>query len=227
MRTAKRTWQNILLILVLLAAICLLFQWYSSANRRRIEKQNLNYAQDSTRQTTRRIASEFNNALLRVRNYAYLIGVGMDKSNITTDLLKGMEENASFDAIRFTNADGINLASDGKTNNSADRNYFISGMRGESGLDVVQSRLTGQMMTVFYAPIESDGEIIGMLLGLYFAEDYLRDMLTISYFGEPVDTFLCTQSGNIIASSNNSSFDRSLTDLLLESGSICSYEIKK
>ena len=220
MRTAKRTWQNILLILVLLAAICLLFQWYSSANRRRIEKQNLNYAQDSTRQTTRRIASEFNNALLRVRNYAYLIGVGMDKSNITTDLLKGMEENASFDAIRFTNADGINLASDGKTNNSADRNYFISGMRGESGLDVVQSRLTGQMMTVFYAPIESDGEIIGMLLGLYFAEDYLRDMLTISYFGEPVDTFLCTQSGNIIASSNNSSFDRSLTDLLLESGSI-------
>ena len=220
MRTAKRTWQNILLILVLLAAICLLFQWYSSANRRRIEKQNLNYAQDSTRQTTRRIASEFNNALLRVRNYAYLIGVGMDKSNITTDLLKGMEENASFDAIRFTNADGINLASDGKTNNSADRNYFISGMRGESGLDVVQSRLTGQMMMVFYAPIESDGEIIGMLLGLYFAEDYLRDMLTISYFGEPVDTFLCTQSGNIIASSNNSSFDRSLTDLLLESGSI-------
>ena len=220
MRTAKRTWQNILLILVLLAAICLLFQWYSSANRRRIEKQNLNYAQDSTRQTTQRIASEFNNALLRVRNYAYLIGVGMDKSNITTDLLKGMEENASFDAIRFTNADGINLASDGKTNNSTDRNYFISGMRGESGLDVVQSRLTGQMMTVFYAPIESDGEIIGMLLGLYFAEDYLRDMLTISYFGEPVETFLCTQSGNIIASSNNSSFDRSLTDLLLESSSI-------
>ena len=86
MRTAKRTWQNILLILVLLAAICLLFQWYSSANRRRIEKQNLNYAQDSTRQTTRRIASEFNNALLRVRNYAYLIGVGMDKSNITTEI---------------------------------------------------------------------------------------------------------------------------------------------
>ena len=76
------------------------------------------------------------------------------------------------------------------------------------------------MMMVFYAPIESDGEIIGMLLGLYFAEDYLRDMLTISYFGEPVDTFLCTQSGNIIASSNNSSFDRSLTDLLLESGSM-------
>ncbi|MEY8317683.1 response regulator [Oscillospiraceae bacterium 50-58] len=220
MRTAKRTWQNILLILLLLAAICLLFQWYSSANRQRIEKQNLNYAQDSTRQTTQRIESEFNNALLRVRNYAYLIGVGMDTSNITTDLLKGMEENASFDAIRFTNADGINMASDGKTNNSADRNYFINGMRGESGLDVVQSRLTGQMMMVFYAPIESDGEIIGMLLGLYFAENYLRDMLTISYFGEPVETFLCTQGGKIIASSNNSSFGCSLTDLLLESGSI-------
>ena len=38
-----------------------------------------------------------------------------------------------------------------------------------------------------------------MLLGLYFAEDYLRDMLTTTYFGEPVDAFLCTQDGHIIA----------------------------
>ena len=149
MKAAKKTWQNVLYICVLLAAICVLFQWYSSANSRRIENQNLNYAMDSASQTTQRIESEFTNGLLRLRNYAYLLGSGQGSPEITADLLKGMEENASFDAVRFTNPQGVNLASDGRTNDSSDRAYFAAGMRGESGIEVVRSRLTGQMMTVF------------------------------------------------------------------------------
>ena len=220
MGTTKKTWQNVLYICILLAAIVLLFRWYSTANSRRIENQNLNYAMDSADQTAKRIESEFNSALLRLRNYAYLLGTNQTSPEITAGLLKGMEENASFDALRFTNADGLNLASDGKTNDSSDRAYFANGMRGESGLEVVRSRLTGQMMTVFYAPIEYDGEIIGMLLGLYFAEDYLRDMLTTSYFGEQASAFLCAPDGKIIASSEEGSFDQYLPDMLLENGSI-------
>ena len=220
MRTTKTTWQTVLYLCILLAAIVLLFRWYSTANSRRIENQNLNYAMDSAGQTALRVESEFNSALLRLRNYAYLLGTGQERPEITADLLKGMEENASFDALRFTNAQGLNLASDGQTNDSSDRAYYARGMRGESGLEVVRSRLTGQMMTVFYAPIEHDGEIIGMLLGLYFAEDYLQDMLTTSYFGEPANAYLCTPDGKAIASSKGADADQYLPDMLLESGSI-------
>lgn len=39
-------------------------------------------------------------------------------------MLKALEENSTFDAIRFTNANGLNLASDGATNDSSDRNVF-------------------------------------------------------------------------------------------------------
>ena len=117
------------------------------------------------------------------------------------ELLRGMEEHASFDAIRFTNAQGLNTASDGQTSDSRDRNYFLNGMQGKSGMEVLRSRITDQMMTVFYAPVEHDGEITGVLLGLYFAEDYLRDMLTTSYFGEAAGVFLCTREGRVIASS--------------------------
>ncbi len=220
MRTPRKTWQNVFYICVLLVAICLLFQWYSSANSQRIENQNLNYAMDSAGQTSQRIESEFANALLRIRNYAYLLGTGQNRPEITAGLLKGMEENAAFDAIRFTNAEGLNLASNGRTNDSRDRNYYIRGMQGESGLEVVESRQTGQIMTVFYAPVEYDGEIIGMLLGLYFAEDYLRDMLTTSYFGEPADAFLCAGDGSIIASSGDGSYDGLLPDMLRETGGV-------
>ena len=220
MRTTKKTWWNALCVCALLAAIFLLFRWYSTANSQRIERQNLNYAMDSAGQTAGRVESEFNSALLRLRNYAYLLGASQGRPEITAGLLRGMEENASFDAIRFTNAQGLNLASDGRTNDSSDRAYYASGMRGESGLEVLRSRLTGQVMAVFYAPIEYDGEIIGMLLGLYFAEDYLRDMLTTSYFGEPASAFLCSPDGRVIASSGEDSCEQSLPELLLGNGSV-------
>ncbi len=221
MRATKKSWKNILYACILLAAIYLLFQWYATANSQRIENQNLNYAMDSARQTAQRIESEFGNALLRMRNYAYLLGTNQTQAQITAELLKGMEEHASFNAIRFTNADGLNLASDGRTSDSSDRDYFIKGMQGESGMEVLKSRMTGQTMTVFYSPIrQNDDKVIGMLLGLYFAEDYLRDMLTVDYFGEPVDAFLCAQDGKVIASSSNESFDQPLPDALLQSGNI-------
>ena len=220
MRATKKTWHNVLYICILLAAIFLLFRWYATANSQRIERQNLNYAMDSADQTAQRIESEFNNAQLRLRNYAYLLGSNQSRPEVTAELLKGMEEHASFDAIRFTNAEGLNLASDGQTNDSSDRNYFLSGMRGESGLEVVRSRQTGQLMTVFYAPIEYDGEITGMLLGLYFAENYLRDMLTVSYFGELADAYLCSADGRVIASSGSNENDVFLPDLLLDGGLI-------
>ncbi len=219
MRTTKKTWPGIVYICILLAAICLLFQWYSSANSRRIENQNLRYALDSAGQSAERISGEFSNASLRIRNYAYLISAD-ENLTITPELLKGMEEHATFDAIRYTNTEGSNLASDGQTSDSRDRNYYRRGMAGESGLEVLRSRITGQVMTVFYTPLTAGGQPDGVLLGLYFAEDYLRDMLTVSYFGEPVDVYLCGLDGRVIASSSGEDCEELLPDLLRDSGQI-------
>ena len=94
MGRTKSSWRNILYIFLLMAAIVVLFYWYSSANSKRIESQNLNYAMDSTRQTAKRISGEFSNALLRIRNYAYILGTSPSEPVITKELLDGMEENA-------------------------------------------------------------------------------------------------------------------------------------
>ena len=222
MRSAKGTWQNMLYILILLAAICLLFLWYSTTNSQRIENRSLNYAMDSARQTTLRIESELTNAVRRVRNYSYLLGITLSEPNVSAEMLAQLEMNSDFDALRFTNAEGVNLASSGATNDSSDRTYFINGMRGESGNDMVfDSRITGKATMVYYAPLRHQDEIFGMLLGLYFAEDYLQEMLETNYFGEAATVFLCTRAGQVIASSDfNSVDDRLLPDMLLETGVI-------
>ncbi len=222
MKQQNRTWQLIFYAFLFLAAVFVLFFSYTMQNRSRIQEQNKVYAKDCARQTADRIASEFDNALQRIQNSAFLVSTEGSTIQIDAKMLRALEANTTFDAIRFTNADGINLASNEKTSDSSDRNYFIRGMRGESGLEIVtKSRITGKPMMVFFAPIYSDAEISGMFLGLYFAEDYLRDMLTTNYFGELADVFLCTEEGRIIASSDDK--EEHGTDILasmLQSGII-------
>ncbi|WP_251318452.1 hybrid sensor histidine kinase/response regulator [Flintibacter muris] len=222
MNEKKKTWQNVLFILILLAAICLLFRWYSTQNSQRIEYRSLNYAMDSARQTALRIEGELTNAVRRVRNYSYLLGVTLSDPGVSAEMLKELESNSYFDALCFTNAEGLNLASDGSTNDSSDREYFINGMRGESGNSIVfDSRITDKVTMVYYAPLRHQDEIFGMLLGLYFAEDYLQSMLKTSYFGEEATVFLCNHEGQVVASSTSGSYDtRLLPDMLLETGVI-------
>lgn len=214
MNTNKKTWTNVVFAIILLAAICLLFVWYSTANSKRIEKQNLNYSMDSAVQLSHRVGSEFNNALLRIKNYAYLFSTNQTSPVITADILKGMEKNAKFDAIQYVSSEGMLLTSDGKTSDSRDQEYYKNGIKGESGMEIVCSRLNNQNMAVFYAPIEYDGEVIGILLGLYIAEDYLRDMITTSYFGVPVDSYLCSGSGEVIVKTTGDLHDESLDQIL-------------
>ncbi len=221
MKQENRTWQPVINAFFIFIVLLILFYFYTTQNRARIQEQNRIYAEDCARQTVGRIESEFDNALQRLENSAFLVAVGTKTPKIDTQILKEMEDNTSFNAISFTNADGINLASDGETSDSSDREYFVRGMRGESGLaNVEKSRLTGKPMMVFYAPVFVDGEPIGVFLGQYFAEEYLRDMLSVSYFGEDADVFLCTQEGRMIASSNGKIYEEDLLDSLTEEGVI-------
>ncbi len=221
MEQQRKTKQHIIYAVLFLIAVLVLFYIYTAQNRVRIQEQNRIYAKDCARQTADRIESEFDNSLQRIQNAAYLVSNSGESSEISTELLKELEENTTFDAVRFTNADGVNLASNGDKNDSSDRNYFASGMRGESGLETVEeSRLTGRPMMVFYAPVYRGKEIAGMFLGLYFADNYLRDMLTARYFGEAADVFLCTREGKVIAGSDGRVYEEPLIDAMTGSGVI-------
>ncbi|MCM1299212.1 MAG: response regulator [Firmicutes bacterium] len=217
MKRIKNARKNVLYILILLIGVIALFQWFFSTTNDRIETQNLNYALDSARQTSKRVEGELKSGIQRIHTYSSLISTAANRPNITPQMLKEWEEGSDFDAFRYVNRDGLNIASDGQTCDIAKRDYFQRCMQGEIGCTVVlQSLITGDPMMVFYAPLEYNNEIFGMLMGLYYAEDYLQQMLTSSYFDEPADVFLCTADGMAIAGSRDIVYDRPLLDVLLE-----------
>lgn len=218
---AKKSLQEIIYVLILLLAIIILFFWYTTQNRTRMEERNKNYAADSAQMTANRIDEELINAKTRIGTYSYFIGNSLKEPQITAETLKEMEENTIFDAVMFTNTDGIDRASDGRTTNVKNEEFFIDGMKGNSDIDITSdSYFYDEPMISFYSPIHYKGEIIGVLRGAYMAKKHLQYMLKTTYFNEKADVYLCTLDEKVIACSCGKEHNGNIIDNLLESGVI-------
>lgn len=219
MKRSKKSLWNITYLLFLLAAVIVLFYWYAAENDKRIESQNRTYATDSAKQIGNRVGDEFSNALNRISTYSNFLGESLSEPVVSPQMLRDMAENALFDAFRFAGTDGFCVMVDGSTVDVSDREYYIQGMKGESGIfSTVESRVISEAMVSFYTPVYYQGKIIGVLLGVYSANDYLQHLLETSYFGESADVFLCTEDGTVIASSRGEGYNVNIIDEILSSG---------
>ncbi|MBD5513615.1 MAG: response regulator [Lachnospiraceae bacterium] len=214
--------QSVLYAVILLIFVIVLFYWYTEQNRARITEQNRNYAEDAVHQTAYQIEEEFRSGLNLINSYAYFISKGLSSPTIDVSTLKEIEMNSAFDAIRFTDMDGIAHSSDGRTADATDRDYYSLGINGESGISVIfDPRFEdGGTRISFFAPVRFEGEIIGVVRGSYTAEVYLKDLLYATYFGETADIFLCMPDGRVIASTDGESHEGNILDSLTESGTI-------
>lgn len=218
MKERKKSLQEIFYVLLLLIAVILLFRWYTGQNSIRMEERNKNYALDSARLKTAQIDEELNNALDLINTYAYFLGESLTGHEVTIQTLKRMEENSLFDALIFTDSEGNDYAADGRTADVTDREFYINGMKGISGLSIIfDPHFFDETMVCFYAPVRQQGEIIGVLRGAYLAEEHLQSMLSTTYFGQKAEVYLCMPDGRVIASSETMEYEGNLLDLLTES----------
>ncbi len=217
----RKSMQEIIYVIFLLAAIILLFFWYTERNSRWMEAQNKDYAADSARIKSVQIDDELNNALSRIETYAYFVGEGLTEPVVTAQMLERMEKNSQFDAIMFTDLEGVGHASDGQETDVTKRKFYTDGICGNSDIEIIfDPSLFDETMACFYAPVHFQDEIIGVLWGAFLAEEYLRNMLTTTYFGEEARVFLCAPDGSVIASSDGSVYEKHLIDALEETGVI-------
>ena len=215
----KRSLQEIILATVFLFAMFLLFCWFTIRNGNRIEAQNRDYAADSARMKSEQIDDELNNALSRIGTYAYFLGEGLTQPVVTPQMLKEMEANSQFDAVIFTDVNGVDHASDGRIADVTMRGFYQEGIRGNGGIEVIfDPFFFEETMVDFYAPVYYQGEVIGVLRGAFLAEEYLKNMLTTTYFGEAAQVFLCMPDGRVIASSGGEIYGGHIADAMKGAG---------
>ena len=213
--------QNIILAVFLLVAIILLFFWFSTQTSIRTEEQNKNYAADSARLKSEQIDDELDNALSQIESFAYFVGEGLTEPDVTVQTLAKLEETSYFDAVLFTDSNGVDHASDGRTDDVTERRFFLDGIQGKSSIEIIfDPRLFDETMACFYAPVQFEGQTIGVLRGVFLAEEYLQNMLATTYFGEEAQVFLCVPDGRVIASSDNLIYEGHILDVLTENGMI-------
>ena len=218
----KKSLQQVVYVLFLLSAIIILFQWYTTRNRERIEERNKNYAADSAQLKAVQIDAELSSALSRIGTYAFFVEEGLSEPEVSAQMLKKIEDSSMFDTVMFTDKNGIDHASDGRTADVTERMFFQDGMLGGSNIEIIfDPHLADETMSCFYAPIHYEGEVIGVLRGAFLAEEHLQSMLATTYFGEAAGVFLCTSEGSVIASSNGSGvYTGNLVDALISDGVI-------
>ena len=218
----KKSLQQVVYVLFLLSAIIILFQWYTTRNRERIEERNKNYAADSAQLKAVQIDGELSNALSRIGTYAFFVEEGLSEPEVSAQMLKKIEDSSMFDTVMFTDKNGIDHASDGRTADVTERMFFQDGMLGGSNIEIIfDPHLADETMSCFYAPIHYEGEVIGVLRGAFLAEEHLQSMLATTYFGEAAGVYLCTSEGSVIASSNGSgAYTGNLVDALISDGVI-------
>ena len=184
------------------AAMLLLFILFAMQNQQRVIEQNESYVQDCAVQKAVQLDRVLSEAMENVQMLAHWFSLTLDSPVVTPEQLAELEKQSAFDYVRFVDAQGVNLAADGRTNDALDREYYIDGMAGHSGISVTQhSRITSETLVNFYTPLIYQGEVIGVLRGVYLAEARMRDLLETSFFGVKAAAFLCTPDGTVIAAS--------------------------
>jgi len=209
----------------LVVAVILVFLVYTWVNQDLITRQNATYIENTAIQCAERVSDLLNNAKYSINTLARLYSNAASYGNGAADLaeLQGMADRSVFDYVNFITPDGKDINAQGRYASVGDRTYYIMGMRGESGIDgAYLSRITGERVIVFYAPVYYQNEIIGVLVGHYL-EARLNDIIHATLFGEQVASFLCRQNGIVISSAGADVEDYDLADYLEDSITLDEY----
>lgn len=212
--SGRKMVKELTLIGILILFIFIVFIIFTQQNNERIVQQNESYVQDATEQVAARIDDIFIGAQNSISSMAYLYGESLESPEIDMQKLKNMMSISSFDYIEFVNRDGINMTVEGQTSDASDRKYYIEGMKGNSGYDVVfHSRITDETLVTFYAPLRYKGEIIGVLNGIY-REEGMNKILTTEFFGTQAKNYLCMSDGKVIYSCGDSNVPENMLQTL-------------
>lgn len=194
---------KILPLALLLIGIIIAFLRYLNHNEQRITTQNNYYGEELIKSTTELMTDIFDNDLSSIRNTAYLYGTSLVSPEADLELLKELEDNTSFDWIRFITLDGTDYTSQGESTNCADRDYFKDGISGNSNITAIaQSRINGNALIGFYAPVYFDDEIIGIMVG-FISEETITRMLDTNLFGFRADTWICKKDGTVVGEASD------------------------
>lgn len=234
METDNKTRRGrILISLVALALVIIAFFLFITMNNERISEQNAKYLQGSTEQSARRINEWMTDSQTEVKLLASMYESTLGSvEDIDVDSIKQLADYTKFDYTTISLASGRTFDNTGKEGDASDREYYLQGMEGASGVCATDHSLFyNDLSVIFYTPLYFQGEVVGVISGAY-REGSMEEFLRTYIFDEQTNTYLVERDGAVVAHSSTtySNNVRNAADLYLEgegSGNISRTELEE
>lgn len=158
------------------------FTTFQEEDKKAVTARNKDYIKDITLAIADKIDDIFSNSLKSIETLAKLSSNDIEQGKMNSFLLAEIEKKVQFDHIYLTDTNGVALMSSGEKIESTNKQYFIEGMKGYSGISIVMptDSLTGYIE--FYAPVFVNGKIIGVLTSS-FDENTIKRFLDYKVYG--------------------------------------------
>ncbi len=224
---------RIIVILAALAVVIAAFVLFTSMNNERISEQNAKYLQGSTEQSARRINEWMTDSQTEVKLLSSMYESTLESvEDIDVDSIKQLADYTKFDYTTISLASGRTFDNTGKEGDASDREYYLQGMEGASGVCATDHSLFyDDLSVIFYTPLYFQGEVVGVISGAY-REGSMEEFLRTYIFDEQTNTYLVERDGAVVAHSSTtySNNVRNAVDLYLEgdgSGNISRTELEE
>ncbi len=193
---------------------------FVKTNNQNILKQNEMYISDVTLLSADNVDSRLESALNDIRTIASMTSASIDSPDVDTGEIEKLCKNSFFRYIKFLPADGTILSESGEIIDVKDREAYINGMDGKSGIcAVLDSPLTKENKFSFYAPVYFHDRIIGVICGL-FGENDMQSLLTGEIYGVRSKMYICSRDGELITCVGDSAPPENMLDELINSYSL-------
>ncbi len=201
----KRFPKKALSVCLLLLVVILTLGISIYQTRQETIAQNSAYLEYASVQVAQHIDDFLLKARTNLETTAYLYENTLEEPKVPVEDLQFLAKgNAAFDYVEFADLDGHALLSNGSTGDVSDREYYRQGLAGHSGIEALfDSRFTTEdLMIAFYAPVHYEGQVIGVLAGMYQGAK-IQELLTTTFQGAPTRNFLCLDDGTVFLSSES------------------------
>jgi len=199
----KTRYGRIVVIFIALAIAIAAFVLFITMNNERISEQNTKYLQGSTEQSARRISEWMTDSQTEIKLLSSMYESTLSSvDEISADGIEQLANYTKFDYTTISLADGRTIDDRGQVADASDREYFVRGFEGESGVCAVDNSLFyDDLSVVFYTPLFFEGDVVGVISGAY-REDSMEKFLRTYIFGEQTNTYLLARNGDVMAHSS-------------------------
>ena len=181
------------IVIVIIALVC-----FANANSQRIIEQNTQYLETSSGQTARRVNDTFKSSLQSVQTAAAVYEQSLTDSGFDPQEAVNSLDVLQFDNTFFIDVEGIAYNGDGSTASVRGREYYEEGIKGNSGMCYIDSAIfDGQNAVIFYAPVRSGGQIVGIMASALH-EESLTELMTTEFYGQLTPTYLCKDRKSVV-----------------------------